>query len=240
MSYPFILWHEQRTGSNTLFNALCRLSEHKVSGGEPFDPERGVRKEPPQFGDVCLMNDRARDRALWDICGHKWLVRHCYERLPLAFNIALANAAKHNGYRNVHLSRRDELARLVSKGIAEQHGTWEPTGTTVRTYDEIKSGRKRLGRLDVSELMKWKHVADAQWRAIRGEVDVHEVRTEDLFSGPRDDRVRTFMRVTDHLHLQTEPERDLLKGNQHTPELLSLVPNVDELRRALHKERQAA
>jgi len=41
------------------------------------------------------------------------------------------------------------------------------------------------------------------------------------------------MHVSDHIHVQTEVERDLLKGNQQTLELRSLVPNIDALRDAL-------
>jgi hypothetical protein len=121
VSFPFIIWTCQRTGGISLFSALSSVSEHPAAENEPFDND-GPRKR--QFTDVGRMLPvPGRDKRLREIVDGGWLIKHCYELFPDEFNHALAEISTRAGYRHIHLVRRDEMGRLISKGIAERYST---------------------------------------------------------------------------------------------------------------------
>ena len=115
----------QRTGGTSLTKLLMTLSEHKTTDHEPFNWER----EPRQFARVArawaeTQNEEALFAALSEIFYRGYLIKHCYEFHAASFNVRLMKAAAQTNYRRIHLVRRNELSRLISKFIAQAHGTW--------------------------------------------------------------------------------------------------------------------
>jgi hypothetical protein len=103
---------------------LTPFSEHPAAEHEPFNHEaRDIR----QFGHVYKewVNTRNVD-PLRKLCRSHFLIKHVYDKFDDAFNSSLALAAYNAGYRQIHLLRRDKVARLASKGIANAEGTWYP------------------------------------------------------------------------------------------------------------------
>jgi hypothetical protein len=231
LSFPFIIWCRQRTGSNSLLGALCSVSEHPVAPTEPFD-DAGI-VEDRQFSDVGKrMNPADRDAALRSICDQKLLIKHCYENLSEEFNLALAEISTRAGYRHIHLRRRDELARLISKGVAEQHGTWLPTEWTASKFDQWKADGRKLPPLDVPALKRYHELSESRWRSLAGMLLSREVASEELFSNPE----VVLSGLADHLGVPRAKVPTMRKGlgaGQSTPSIWDLIPNIEELKLAI-------
>lgn len=229
-SFPFIIWCCQRTGSNSLFNALRAVSEHPPAPSEPFDSRIA---EDRQFAYIPGLPADRCDGALREMCGARLLIRHCYENLPDDFNRALAEVSTRAGYRHIHLQRRDEIARLISKGIAEQHGAWIPTDWTRAKYREWLSDGRTLPPLDVTALKDYHQLCVRKRKAIAGSLSVHVVRYEELFT---DDPYSVLGGLASYLgfpHSSLPLMRNALGHGQDTPAIWKLIPNIEELRNAI-------
>jgi hypothetical protein len=230
VSSPFVIWCCQRTGSNSLMDALCAVSEYKPAPPEPFDTRIA---EDRHFAEIRKMPPSARDRALEDMCSRRLLIRHCYENLPDEFNLALCRISTKFGYRHVRLLRRDEIGRLISKGIAEQHGTWIPTEWTAARFAEWKAASRMLPPLDVKALKEYHDRCKSRWRTLAS-MQYLTVMFEDLFVlGPARE---VLSRVAIYLDIpQTSVSTMVvnLGRGQNTPGIWSLIPNIDELERAI-------
>ena len=230
MSFPFIIWCRQRTGSISLFYSLCSASEHTPAQCEPFDAD--VTKDR-QFTNVGKrMRPRERDVALRSICDDRFLIKHCYENLSEEFNHALAEISTRAGYRHIHLVRHNELARLISKGIAEQHGTWVADGWTRAKYQDWKRRGLKLPPLDIPAMKQYHELSESRWRALAGLLRPHEVMSENFFSVPR----LVLSRITDYLGMPTSNVQTMLNNigaSQSTPSIWKLLPNIQELKDAI-------
>lgn len=228
MSFPFIIWCRQRTGSNSLMDALCAVSEYQPAPPEPFDT--GI-SEDRYFSHISKMAPDDRDLAIRDICSQQLLIRHCYENLPEEFNRAFAAISKRSGYRHIHLQRNNELARLASKGIAEQHGTWIPTKWTAAKYEAWRAAGRMLPPLNVEDLIRYHERCESGWRPLAS-MQYLTVTSEDLFSKPQS----TLVRIACYLDM---PESSIpamianLGKGQDTPSVWGLIPNIEELDNAL-------
>lgn len=229
-SFPFIIWCRQRTGSISLFSALCSASEHTPAEIEPFDFGNVSDR---QFTDVGKrMGNSARDWSLRNICDQRLLIKHCYENLSEEFNHALAKISTLAGYRHIHLVRKDEVARLISKGIAEQHGTWGAHDWTFKRYDEWLANGKQLPPLNVAALKKYSEVSEARWSAVGHLLEAHEVTFEGLFSatGVVLSRIAQYVGFPQS---KITSMRDSMGTGQKTPSIWRLIPNIEELRRSV-------
>jgi hypothetical protein len=229
MSHPFLLWCRQRTGSISLFYSMTSVSEHEAAQPEPFD--RDIDKDR-QFSAIRRMSQWERDRALREICDKGYLIKHCYENLPEDFNHALAEISTRAGYRHVHLRRRDETARLISKGIAEQYATWVPGDWTTARFEEL-TRRGQIQPLDVAALKTYHDVSEARWAALAGLLRAYEVSFEDLFSRPKP----TLSRLAAYIGVPQSSVGTMLSnlGNgQNTAGIWKLIPNVEELRKVIN------
>lgn len=229
-SFPFIIWCRQRTGSISLFSALCSASEHTSAEIEPFDFGNVSDR---QFTDVGKrMDASARDCALRDICDRHLLIKHCYENLSEEFNFALAKISTLAGYRHIHLVRKDEVARLISKGIAEKHGTWGAHDWTFKRYEDWKAQGKQLPPLDVAALKKYSNISESRWTAVGSFLQSFEVTFEDLFSATN----AVLSRIADYIGMPQSKihlMRDSIGIGQKTPSIWRLIPNIEELRFAV-------
>src|SRR5271170_378830 len=99
--HPWIIWCRQRSGSISLFTAVCSVSEYTPAEIEPFDfGPTGDR----QFTNVGKrMGPADRDRSLRQVCDSRLVIKHCYENLSQGFNHALAEISTKAGYRHIHL-----------------------------------------------------------------------------------------------------------------------------------------
>jgi hypothetical protein len=230
MSHPFIIWCRQRTGSISLFYSLCSVSEHSPAEIEPFDFGNVGDRQFSYVGKRLTPSDR--DRELRAICDGRILIKHCYENLSAEFNHALAEISTRAGYRHVHLRRKDEVARLISKGVAEQHGTWGAHPWTRALYDEWRAKRLQLPPLDIPRLREYHERSESRWNALAGLLRPHEVTFEELFSAPATvlPRLAAYIGVPDTL---VPVMRKNLGTGQRTWTIWDLIPNVEELRIAI-------
>jgi hypothetical protein len=229
LQFPWIIWGRQRSGSISLFSALCSVSEFTPAEIEPFDfGPIGDR----QFTDVGKhMAPADRDRALREICDRRLLIKHCYENLSIDFNHALAEISTRAGYRHIHLVRRDEFARLVSKGIAEQHGTWGGHEWTRERYKSYAATGKNLPPLDVPMLHRYHRDCVEKWNAVAPLLASLEIISEDLFTTPLPVlyRAARFLNMPAHTHTMAKN-----LGKAHGTRMIwKLIPNIGELQEAI-------
>lgn len=178
-SHPFIIWTRQRTGGISLFTGLCAASEHPAAEIEPFDFSNVSDRQFSDVGKRLLPAER--NRRLREIADSGSLIKHCYENLSDDFNLSLARTFTRAGYRHIHLTRKNELARLISKGIAEQQGTWGNHRWTQERYAALLREGRRL-TLDVAALRRYRHLCDARWLAVSPILNAFEITTEQVFA----------------------------------------------------------
>ncbi len=243
MSHPFVIWTLQRTGGTALADRLMALSEHPGAEHEPFN---WSRDRPRPFWPVVARWTESRDAAalardLDGILGRGTLVKHCYELFPMAFNLALLDAAARARYRHLLLLRRDEGARLISKFIAEAQGTWFE-GYAREVYAAVGAERRQLRPVPVDQAVaQFEHARNATAAlrrafAERGIVS-DDVTFEALYLADRPVRARSFAAVLDHLGFaaedraaETEAFLEATKrGGQRTAAVLHRVPNIAAL-----------
>ena len=246
MSHPFIIWTMQRTGGTSLADLLMEMSEHPAAEHEPFNRDR-------QFGAVTAAWADAHDEAalaeaMAGILKQRFLIKHTYELRDMALNAALLRAAAATGYRHIFLLRQDELARLVSKFIAEANGTWF-ADYAAKVYDKIRAGERRLSPVPAANLVASYRRCRQMTEEIRGwmarlALPIHDVAYEELYVGDRESRLRHFSRLCRFLDFAPEVielhradiEEKLFHGSQNTQSILGFLPNLDEIVEALLAE----
>lgn len=247
MSYPFLIWTMQRTGGTSLMDLLMEMSEHRKADHEPFN----WRKSPRQFAQVSRNWAETGDEdqllaALARIFSDRYLIKHCYELHP-ELNYRLMAAAAQAGYRQIHLLRRDEMSRLISKFVAEANGTWFKDYSSI-VYRDIREGRRKLDPLPVDRIV-------ARYRACRTSseqireysealgVDLRELWYEDLYVGDRASRLDHLHRLFEFLGFEQDlverhrekMEERIFRSGQDTASIVEFVPNLQAVIDALLK-----
>jgi LPS sulfotransferase NodH/SAM-dependent methyltransferase len=244
MSQPFIIWTMQRTGGTSLTELLMEMSEHKSADHEPFNRDR-------QFGAVtiawsCSKDEKALRRALADILAQRYLIKHTYELRDMALNLALMEEAAHS-YRHVFLYRRDELARLVSKFVAQATGTWFKDYAS-KVYDRIREGERKLKPLPVAQLVGAYRRARAMTEAIRAAFDDLELKTfdvayEEIYQGEPGPRRARLAELFEFLGFSAEAieshrasiEAKIFGEGQNTRAIAPQIPNLAQAIRAVRE-----
>jgi hypothetical protein len=247
VSHPFLIWTMQRSGGTALTDLLMEMSEHRSAEHEPFN---WSRNKPRQFWPIVeAWNDsndlKALTRSLAALFADHFLIKHCYELLAMPFNLHLLEAAAETGYRHVHLLRRDETARLVSKFIAEAQGTWFKDYSS-KVFAEVVRGDRGLGPLPIERVVdQYRHCRDATATIAtalqRSGAEYRLVNYEDLYVGepaPRRanlDALLTFLGFTaDEIESRRAKIEDtLFNAGQNTRAVAPFVPNLDEVVAAL-------
>jgi hypothetical protein len=236
MARHWIIWTAARTGGTTLSSVLRNLS--------PDLPT--VEDEPFQYSWSSVYEEWRRTGRAPDLpmlLQSGYCIKHVADGFAEEFNVLLARAARAADYRQIHLVRADEFARLVSRDVGRQLGAWQPRDSLAAIAD-VLAGRRHLGPLDVPELIDNARQVRRQWAVIRPQLGaVCEVAHEDLYGG--DDLMRTAAvgRLIKELGLPGDGVTGichaLRNGGQDTSRVWHLVPNLDELRAALAKEEQS-
>ena len=205
MSRPFFIWTMQRTGGTALADLLMEMSEHRRAEHEPFN---WSRTNPRQFWPVAEAWNRTRDPdalagALEAIFAQNYLIKHCYELFATPFNEHLVQALAKTSYRHIHLLRRDESARLLSKFVAEAQGTWFRDYAR-KVYAEVADGKRALEPVPVGDMVRHFHHCRNATDTVAGwltEVgpDARHVYFEDLYEGERDQRLFHLRGLLDFL-----------------------------------------
>ncbi len=247
MSHPFLIWTMQRTGGTALTDLLMTMSEHRRAEHEPFN---WARRKPRQFWPIAeAWNDtgdaEALDRSLSAVLADRFLIKHCYELLSMPFNLHLLQAAARTGYRHVHLVRRDELARLMSKFIAEAQGTWFKDYSS-KVFAEVVDGERDLGALPSARMVEHFHHCRNAAALINAALqrlglDCTTVFYEDLYVGDREPRLARLLALLSFLGFTAEEvarhrdgiEDTLFHAGQNTRAVAPFVPNLDEVVAAL-------
>ena len=230
MGQPFIIWAATRTASTTLSNALNAETE-------PFNIG-----PPPNR--LCWVYDLWRStgsiRDIGRICESGLSIKHMVEGHDDGFNVALAKAATANGYRHIHLVRLDTLERLISLDVAGQVESWWPEQARER-FAELANGERTLNPLDVKRLVGNARIIAERWRSVSRHLGCTlTITCEDITSHARSRRIPALRRITRFLELPPAMletlDAAMHRGDQDTRAIRSYVPNVGELRAAIHRE----
>ena len=231
MSSSWIIWTVPRTGGTNLSAALKSLSEHPPAEDEPFQYGENPRQFAWVYEAWCKRpSDISRISA---VCEGGWLIKHIPESFDDAFNVALAQETERAGYRHIHLTRRDEFARLVSRDVAEQLNAWEAKDA-VPLIEDVLAGRRQIAPLDVQHLIENKQIGEHRWRMIRPHLsNVIEITTEEIIIDPG----FVMQRLALVLGLDCERAAKALPAQgQDTRRIWHLITNLDKLRAALAAE----
>jgi hypothetical protein len=236
----------QRTGGTSLTELLMALSEHRAADHEPFN----FGRDPRQFASVSrhfaeTSDVEALHQGLARILAGRYLIKHCYEFHNPQFNRELLFAAAGSPYRHIHLLRRDELSRLVSKFIAQSNGTWFKDYAR-SVYSQIRAAKRKLAPLPVQQVVRQyrqvRQAADDMRQWLRGAgVPLLSLDYEDLFVGAADERLqrlRQLLQFLDFAPDTIERHRELIddkifKSGQDTASIVEFVPNYREVAAAL-------
>jgi hypothetical protein len=238
----------QRTGGTALTNLLMEMSEYPKAEHEPFNWDKD---KPRQFWPIAQAwentgNATALVRSLKEVLSRNVLIKHCYE-LPrsILFNSHLLTAAATMPYRHVHLLRRDETSRLISRYIAEAEGTWFKDWASV-VFEKVANGQRNLKPLPVNKIIDHYHlckrsVATMSQLLVTSKVNYTDIYYEDIYTGGHDDGVRRVVELMRFLGFSPD-EIDahrvaigdmILNSGQNTRSVRSFVPNLNEAIRAL-------
>jgi SAM-dependent methyltransferase len=246
MSYPFIIWTMQRTGGTALADLLMEISEHQPAEHEPFN----WRRNPRQFAYVTRdWNDTGDEEslveALADILSQRYLIKHCYELHGMPFNARLMEAASKANYRHIHLLRRDEFSRLISKFIAEANGTWFKDYAT-EVFARVRDRQRVIGPLPIEKVVAHYRHCQTLSRAVRNQMDEagivgQDIYYEDLFIGEREQRLARLQGLLRFLDFDPETieqnhtsiEAKIFHSGFDTASIAQFVPNLKQTTEAL-------
>ena len=240
MSYPFIIWTLQRTGGTSLTDLLMDLSEHRRAEHEPFNWDK---KQPRQFWPIAQGWNRTRDaaalaRALDEVFAQRFLVKHCYELHDPGFNEHLLRAAVRAGYRQLHLLRRDEGARVISKFVAKVNGAWFKE-YAAEIFAQVRDTKRRLRPLPVADIVEYYRTSKlrsdevGRWLAEFG-AEYELLYYEDLYVGGRAARLARLAGLLAFLDLPADTidrhreriDDKIFGGGQDTGSVLAHIPNL--------------
>ncbi|SMP05492.1 hypothetical protein [Shimia sagamensis] len=235
MSTPFVIWTMQRTGGTTLTTLLKSFSEYPSLQHEPFNVERKLGWILQNWGanrDTAKMQSDI-SAALSD----RPIIKHCYELVPEALNLALMKATSELGYRHIILDRRAEDLRILSLELAKQTGAWGKTAAE-DVYRDIKSGEKTLAPLSLQQALD--HLDRCHTRRLSLAKQMKEsglsplvVHFEDVYTDPiaGKKRVREILSFVELNPLDFQNGRQrvakaLRTQGQNTESIMDLLPNL--------------
>lgn len=237
----------QRTGGTSLTDLLMQMSEHRRAEHEPFN---WAKVKPRQFWPITdAWNSKgdlvALQASLKKIFEERFLIKHCYELLNMGFNTHLMQVSASTPYKHVILLRRDEPSRLVSKFIAEAHGTWFKDYSR-EVFSEVARGERRVDDLPINRLVAHFLHSQQATKAIDDglqELGATPLRIfhEDLYTGERDERLAHLHRLLaflEHTPAAIKKHHDLIeekvfRGGQNTQSVARYVPNLAKALEAL-------
>lgn len=242
MSDPFIIWTMRRTGGTTFSALLMELSEHPGAQHEPFNPDRNfgwVTESWIEKGDPELLMD-----GLDQVLANRPLIKHCYELVPEALNIALIEAASARGYRHIVLDRQAEVDRILSLELAKITGAWGAEDAA-EIYAKIEAGTRKLAPVNIKDAVGHMLSCAQLRRKLAAQFDSAGqtpllVYFEEIYGAFETGRktietLLSFLEIQTSSHPQFESllSKALLEKNQNSRSIAPAVPNIAELRDAL-------
>jgi methyltransferase family protein len=247
VSHPFIIWTMQRTGGTSLAELLMAMSEHKSADHEPFNWRR---HKPRQFGHIAQHWAETKDevelkRALSAIFADRYLIKHCYELHGTPFNSRLVEMAARTDYCHILLLRRDELSRLLSKFIAEAHGTWFKD-YAAQVFGGVLAKERTIRPLPADRMVRhfsYCQEVTEQTRELldRFNLEVKDIHYEDLYLGEQANRQSHLSSLFDFIGFapetierhRAEIEEKIFDSGQKTTDVLPFVPNLEQVKQVL-------
>lgn len=248
MSTPFAIWTMRRTGGTTLTDLLMKLSEYPTIAHEPFNGDR-------IFGHVSTNwyehKDEAKTRAaLRSMLQARPLLKHCFELHGHRFNALLLSTLQELGYRQILLTREDEVARILSLQLAEATGAWGKAGSE-RRYAIFQGEDAPELRFDIAAAQAHLEHCFKSWKWLEKTLDAQGItpfrlRFEDLYQDLESGK-ETVHAVFDHIDLPPETfaeqietvENALRYRGQNSNAMMALVTNIDSARLQLQKRLDA-
>jgi FkbM family methyltransferase len=231
----------QRTGGTALADFLMGISEHASAEHNPFNFSND---RPKQFWPIVEAWIASRDRSnlkndLEKLASQGLLIKHCYELFSMDFNTALLEATTKSNYRHILLRRMDEGARLVSKFIAEAHGTWfQEFGR--EPYAEDEQGKHQLNPIPVDLIVSQFHHARNCTAALQRAFSVHDIQVlecshEDLNLSDTAVKSKCLsdlldglgFPVTDMPAINAAFLKNTKSGGARIAEIIDRVPNIE-------------
>ena len=245
MSNPFLIWTMRRTGGTSLAALINKYARFPVLH-EPFNSGR-------PWNDLVVAYDAAEagkeptlaiEQILHSRLSGQIIVKNCYDLHKLGLHQDLMRTATSLGYKHVILDRHNEEDRILSLALAAQTGAWgKATAETV--YPDILEGRRRLDPLKIKRVLGDRERAHARRLWLHKTMQEAGIKPivvffEDIYNKGAEGE--QFVRdLFDALAIPKEPpeifEKDLhstvQERSQGSARLLSLVPNIKAVRRAL-------
>lgn len=219
MTVPFIIWTTPRCGGTTLYEALWQASpDLRYVADEPFAP-----------GNV-WSTTRSSEQLKKLLGGVGYAIKHVLDPFSDEFNIRLAKVSTKLGYVHIHLIRRNELAWLISRGVALQLDTWNPK-YSVPLLNEVVQGARKLNPLNISALIDYRNKVHKQWKAVAPYLDKKFLVTYEYLYGRHQPHI--VGSLVNFLGIRGDISNRLSTGSQDTSRVWHLIPNADELRQAL-------
>ena len=244
MSTPFAIWTMRRTGGTTLTDLLMTLSEYPTIAHEPFNGDR-------LFGHISTHwyehKDEAKTRtALRAMLQTRPLLKHCFEIHGNRFNALLLSTLQELGYRQILLTREDEVARILSLQLAEATGVWGKAGSE-RGYAIFRGDDAPELRFDIAAAQAHMEHCFRGWQWLAKTLEAQGItpfrlRFEDLYQDLEGGK-ETVRAVFDHIDLPSETfaeqietvENALRYRGQNSDAMMALVTNIDRARLQLQK-----
>jgi len=223
--FPFIIWAATRTGSTALAEVLDAENEPFQNGEHPN--RLGWIYDRWQRGE--------RTSAMYDVLRSGLCLKHLPEGFSDDFNTCLADMATFRDYRHIHLVRWNELARLVSLDLAIQTDAWKREEAAYK-LDAARRGEIAVRPLNIPALLENSDRVDRAWRTVRSYLGSYitiafedatcpEIWRRDLVLPGLQSFIGRPDREAFHEAMRT--------SSQDSQKLRDLLPNIDNLRRAL-------
>lgn len=228
MSYPFLIWTVQRTGSTTLASILAHLSENKVIEHEPFNTGRMLDYQG---------KEELLVKQLQEIKGEKFCIKHCWNvHAPNSNQLILKHLLQDN-YRIILLQRDNILAMEISRQLAKQTGIWGKNNNSENT-----SSFSNLSPLDISQMQKQINSYKAQLNEYKSQfkhehIPYSNISYEQLFDGSLEKRLKMIEEVCKFLNIDSQMMKNksqeikelLMNYKQNNSEMYQNIPNVKEI-----------
>lgn len=238
---PWILVTVRRTGGTNLATFMNRLSSFRTIQHEPFNSGRKYGEITDQF--ISSRDIHSLNSAIVEVLDQKINIKHCFDTVPAEVTQALLSAAIKRNYRIVILTRKDEVARLLSLGAAKATGVWTKKAASEK-YPSIVLGSGQVRSIDISYLLRTANVTTRNIGLILTLLRNHNspylwVLFEDLYT-KNTEKEKTAMMIADFVGIDRQKVQYQLEWfmelqSQNTKEVLPHFPNVREVREKLSR-----
>jgi hypothetical protein len=237
----FVIWTFQRTGGTSLTSALGIASPASEVLHEPFNRERPFENITSLVakGDLLSAKQALRKNLDQGVC-----IKHCFELHSNTLNQMLINELrKRPNYKHLLLLRKDEASRICSLFLAKQTMVWGRWKEHKGGYDEFRAGREQLQPFPVNEMLAHRRRCDRKLAWLKtavadADISLLEKSHEQLYEGRRKERLHHLSETFTHLGVDFYPQdkqlaSKLFANKLGSDDVLNMVPNLDEARRAL-------